>query len=117
MPKTKIADYDGATAGNNLDIGGISIDEGMYPSTVNNSLRELTRQLGAFADGTDSIDALSVTGTASATTFSGDLSGTINTATTGTTQAAGTSNTTISTTAFAQSAANDAAVALAIALG
>nr|BDD44812.1 hypothetical protein 41 [Alphaproteobacteria bacterium] len=60
---------------------------------------------------------VTVTGTATATTFSGDLNGTINTATTGTTQTAGTSDTTIATTAFANTEANNAAVALAIALG
>jgi hypothetical protein len=62
MSKDKIADYDGTTAGNNTDIGGISIAEGMLPSAVNNSMRELTKQLGAFANGTDPIDALTVTG-------------------------------------------------------
>jgi len=60
---------------------------------------------------------VTVTGTATATTFSGDLNGTINTATTATTQAAGTNNTTVATTAFANVAADNAAVALAIALG
>lgn len=60
MAKDKISDYDGVTAGNNLDIGGISIAEGMLPSAVNNSLRELTKQLGAFADGTDGIDVLNL---------------------------------------------------------
>lgn len=55
--------------------------------------------------------------TANATTFSGDLNGTINTATTGTTQAEGTNNTTIATTAYANTAADASAVALAIALG
>jgi len=64
MSKDKIADYDGTTAGNNTDIGGISIAEGMLPSAVNNSMRELTKQLGAFANGTDPIDALTVTGAA-----------------------------------------------------
>jgi len=64
MSKDKIADYDGTTAGNNTDIGGISIAEGMLPSAVNNSMRELTKQLGAFANGTDAIDALTVTGAA-----------------------------------------------------
>ena len=64
MSKDKIADYDGTTAGNNTDIGGISIAEGMLPSAVNNSMRELTKQLGAFANGTDAIDALDVTGAA-----------------------------------------------------
>ena len=43
--------------------------------------------------------------------------GTLSTAVTGVTQSAGTSNTTISTTAFAAVAADNAAVALAIALG
>ncbi len=63
MSKDKIADYDGSTAGNNTDIGGISIAEGMLPSAVNNSMRELTKQLGAFANGTDAIDGLTVDGT------------------------------------------------------
>ena len=62
MSKDKIADYDGTTAGNNTDIGGISIAEGMLPSAVNNSMRELTKQLGAFANGTDAIDALTSDG-------------------------------------------------------
>ena len=43
---------------------------------------------------------VSVTGIASATTFSGDLNGTINTATTGVTQANAIDNTTIATTAY-----------------
>jgi hypothetical protein len=60
MSKDKIADYDGSTAGNNTDIGGISIAEGMLPSAVNNSMRELTKQLGAFSDGTDGIDVLNL---------------------------------------------------------
>ena len=51
------------------------------------------------------------------TTVVADLNGTINTATTGTTQTAGTSNTTIATTAYADTSADNAAVALAIALG
>ena len=60
---------------------------------------------------------VTVTGTTTATTFSGDLNGTINTATTATTQTAGTNNTTVATTAYSETAANNAAVALAIALG
>jgi hypothetical protein len=58
-----------------------------------------------------------ISGTSTDSTFSGDLNGTINTATTATTQAAGTNNTTVATTAFANVAADNAAVALAIALG
>jgi hypothetical protein len=58
MAKDKLSDYDGVTASNNTDIGGVSIAEGMLPSNVNNSMRELTKQLGAFADGTDGVDVL-----------------------------------------------------------
>ena len=60
MAKDKLTDYDSSTASNNTDVGGISVAEGMLPSAVNNSLRELTKQLGAFADGTDGIDVLSL---------------------------------------------------------
>jgi hypothetical protein len=58
MTRDKLTDYDGVTASNNTDIGGVSIAEGMLPSNVNNSMRELTKQLGAFADGTDGVDVL-----------------------------------------------------------
>lgn len=60
MAKDKLSDYDSTTASNNTDVGGISVAEGMLPSAVNNSIRELTKQLGAFADGTDGIDVLSL---------------------------------------------------------
>jgi len=60
MPNNSLADYDSTSADNNTDIGGISIAEGMLPSAVNNSIRELTKQLGAMADGTDALTALSV---------------------------------------------------------
>ena len=37
----------------NTDIGGVNIDEGMLPSAVNNSIRELmTHQKEAFGSGT-----------------------------------------------------------------
>ena len=45
---------------------------------------------------------VTVTGTAAATTFSGDLNGTINTATTATTKPNATNDTTVATTAFVQ---------------
>jgi len=51
---------------------------------------------------------VSVTGTASATTFSGDLNGTINTNTTATTQSAGNNTTKVATTAFVTTAVNNA---------
>ena len=35
MAKDKLTDYD-STAANNLDVGGISVAEGMLPSGVNN---------------------------------------------------------------------------------
>jgi hypothetical protein len=60
MSKDKLSDYDSTTASNNTDVGGISVAEGMLPSSVNNSIRELAKQLGAFADGTDGIDVLSL---------------------------------------------------------
>ncbi len=52
MPKDKLTDYS-ATNASNTDIGGINIDEGMLPSAVNNSIRELmTHQKEAFGSGT-----------------------------------------------------------------
>ena len=51
---------------------------------------------------------VSVTGTASATTFSGDLNGTINTATTAATQTAGDNTTKVATTAFVTTAVANA---------
>lgn len=52
MAKDKITDYD-AVASNNLDVGGISVAEGMLPSGVNNAMRELmSHQKEAFGSGT-----------------------------------------------------------------
>ena len=50
---------------------------------------------------------ISGTGTVTATTFSGDLNGTINTATTATTQTAADNSTKIATTAYADAASTD----------
>ena len=47
---------------------------------------------------------VTITGTVTATTFSGDLSGTINTATTGTTQSASDNSTKLATTAYVTTA-------------
>jgi hypothetical protein len=79
---------------------------GYYDSTTGYSAKLTTSNTG-----------VTINGSATATTFSGDLNGTINSATTGTTQTAGTNNTTIATTAFATTVAVDEATALAIALG
>jgi len=50
-------------------------------------------------------DSITLVGTVTAVTFLGDLNGTINTATTGTTQSAGDNSTLIATTAYADAAA------------
>lgn len=59
MAKDKLTDYD-STAANNTDIGGISIDEGMLPSNVNNALREVMSHLKDFAAGTEAVNAVAV---------------------------------------------------------
>ena len=71
MSKDKISEYSSNPA-NNTDIGGINIGEGMLPSDVNNSIRELMAQLKDQQDGTDGDNFtvggnLSVTGTATIT--------------------------------------------------
>ncbi len=47
MSKDAFADWD-ATSANNLDVGGISIAEGMTPGSVNNALREIMGQLATW---------------------------------------------------------------------
>ena len=59
MSKDKLTDYD-ATAGNNTDIGGISVDEGMLPSNVNNAIREIMSHLKDFAAGTQGVTTIGV---------------------------------------------------------
>lgn len=68
MSKTKISQYD-AVSGNNTDIDGINLAEGMAPGLVNNAIRELMAQLKDFQVGAvgDSLTVggnLVVTGTA-----------------------------------------------------
>jgi hypothetical protein len=57
MAKDKLTDYD-STAGGNLDVGGISVAEGMLPSGVNNAIREQMSHLADFAAGTSGVDVL-----------------------------------------------------------
>lgn len=69
MSKNKISEYSSSAAGN-TDIGGINIGEGMLPSDVNNSIRELMAQLKHQQAGTDNDNFtvgndLTVTGNAS----------------------------------------------------
>lgn len=80
MSKTKISQYD-AIPGNNTDIDGINLAEGMAPGLVNNAIRELMSQLkdfqvGAVGDPLTVGGNLAVTGTSSFTgaiTMSGRL--------------------------------------------
>lgn len=60
MPKDQLVDYD-SVAANNTDIGGISTDEGMLPSNVNDAFREQMSHLADFAAGTSGINVLSLT--------------------------------------------------------
>jgi hypothetical protein len=50
MPRNSIGQYS-TTPGDNTDIGGINIAEGMLPSDVNNAMRELLSQLKEFQTG------------------------------------------------------------------
>lgn len=77
MAKDKLTDYS-ATNSLNTDVGGIDIDEGMLPSDVNNAIREVMTHLKDFAEGTQSVSAISVTGTVSANAVTGDGSGLTN---------------------------------------
>ena len=60
MAKTKISQYD-ATAGNNTDINSINISEGMLPSNVNNSLRQMMADLKKMDVGTDALTSPQLT--------------------------------------------------------
>ena len=55
MAKTKISEFSSVPA-NNTEIDGIYIGEGMLPSNVNNSFRELMSQLKNQQDGSDGSD-------------------------------------------------------------
>lgn len=70
MPRTKISEFS-ATAGNNTDIDGINLAEGMAPSLVNDAIRELMAQLKDFQAGTagDSFNGPIGTTTAAAGAF------------------------------------------------
>ena len=51
MTKDKLGDYS-STAGSNTDVGGVNIDEGNAPSTMNNAVREVMSHLAdAYAAG------------------------------------------------------------------
>jgi len=93
MSRDKVSEWS-PTAGSNTDVGGININEGCPPATINNAIREMMAQVKDQQAGTDGDDFvvggnLSVTGT---TTLGG--------VPTGPTAASGTNTTQLATTAF-----------------
>ena len=65
MAKDKLTEYD-ATAANNTVVGDVNLAENSaLPSDMNNAVRELMSHLKAFSDGTDAIDALTVSSSSS----------------------------------------------------
>jgi len=74
MPKSNVTQYD-TTAANNLDVGSISIAEGMAPSNVNNAIRELMAHTANWVSGSQAVTALTVTGEVDAGSL--DVSGSI----------------------------------------
>ena len=52
MSRDKISEWS-ATAGSNTDVGGININEGCPPATINNALREIMAQVKDFSTGYD----------------------------------------------------------------
>jgi hypothetical protein len=95
MSRDKISEWS-ATAASNTDVGGININEGCPPATINNAIREIMSQVKDFSTGYDNDDLtvggnLTVDGT---TTLTG--------VPTAPTAAASTNTTQIATTAFVQ---------------
>ena len=77
MPKNKLSEYS-STAGDNTDIGGINIGEGMAPSDVNNAMREQMSQLKEFLDGSsgDTITTAKIVATTAEILSGADVTGT-----------------------------------------
>jgi len=95
MSRDKISEWS-STAGSNTDVGGININEGCPPATINNAIREIMAQVKDFSTGYDNDNFvvggnLTVDGT---TTLTG--------VPTGPTAVAGTNTTQLATTAFVQ---------------
>jgi hypothetical protein len=94
MSKTKISEFS-QTASQNTDINSININEGCPPSTINNAIRELMKQIkdfqvGAQGDGltvstlvatTATLGAISATSFGAITATSANISGALTTAT------------------------------------
>ena len=95
MSRDKISEWS-ATAGSNTDVGGININEGCPPATINNALREIMAQVKDFSTGYDN-DNFVVGGN-----FTVDGTTTLTEVPTGPTAVAGTNTTQLATTAFVQ---------------
>ena len=61
MSKNSINDYS-SNADLNTDVGGISIAEGMLPSNVNNSLREIMSHTADWVAGTTPLSTINIDG-------------------------------------------------------
>lgn len=68
--KNKLIDYD-AVAANNDNVGGVNTSETMLPSNVNDAFREIMSHLKDFSTATESVTAITATGTITANSFSG----------------------------------------------
>ena len=84
-----------------LDIKNSSLNETMIKAIEDGAVELYHNNAKKLETVTSGV---TVTGTVTATTFSGDLSGTVNTATTGTTQSASDNSTKLATTAYVDSA-------------
>jgi len=93
MSRDKISEWS-PTAGANTDVGGININEGCPPATINNAIREIMSQVKDFSTGYDN-DNLVVGGNLTV-----DGTTTLTGIPTGPTAAAGTNTTQLATTAF-----------------
>jgi hypothetical protein len=91
-------DFTGDTGTSSVLLNSQTLD---FEGTANQITTAVTAQKVKFTLPTD----VTITGTFTGTTFAGDLLGTINTATTGTTQTAGDDSTKIATTAYVDAAA------------
>jgi|TARA_R100000541_G_scaffold12948_5_gene21675 hypothetical protein len=97
MSRDKISEWS-PTAGSNTDVGGININEGCPPATINNALREIMAQVKDFSTGYDN-DNFVVGGN-----FTVDGTTTLTGVATGPTAVAGTNTTQLATTAFVTAA-------------
>lgn len=111
MAKNKVGEWS-PIAGNNTDVGGINLAEGMVPSDVNNAMREMMAQIKDMQAGTDGDNFyvggdLSVTG---GTTIGGNETVTGNLIVNGNTTLGNSSSDTLTINAGSLSIGNDLAI-------